>query len=114
MKAARLTFGLLVSSAIAAAAQQASPPQAPAKPDAPDVKALIEQTKKAGGPRWAYAAHFWCEEPRANRPDDPVIQPTKIFDNVYAIGNAGTVVYVMQTSAGLLMIDALGANQVDS
>jgi metallo-beta-lactamase class B len=112
MKTARLSLGLAVCSAIAAAAQQ--PPQAPAKPDTPEVKALIEQTRKAGGPMWASAVHFWCEEPRANRPDDPVIQPTKIFDNVYAIGNSGTTVYVLQTSAGLLMIDALGSNQVDS
>ena len=47
-------------------------------------------------------------------PDDPAIQPAKIFDNVYAIGNVGTVAYVIQTSAGLMMIDALGANQVES
>jgi metallo-beta-lactamase class B len=58
--------------------------------------------------------HFWCEEPRANRPDDPVIQPTKLFDNVYTIGNTGTAVYVLQTTAGLLMIDALAANQVET
>ena len=51
---------------------------------------------------------FWCEAPRANRADDPVIEPVKIFDNVYAIGNVGTVAYVIQTSAGLMMIDALG------
>ena len=70
--------------------------------------------QEVGGPRWADAVHFWCEAPRANRPDDPVIQPTKIFDNVYAIGNIGTVAYVIQTSAGLMMIDALGANQVES
>ena len=40
--------------------------------------------------------------------------PTKIFDNVYAIGNSGTTVYVIQTSDGLLMIDSLGAAQVDT
>jgi metallo-beta-lactamase class B len=114
MKAARLIAGVLVCSAVATAAQQTAPPQAPAKPDTPEITALIERTRKAAGPRWAYAVHFWCEEPRPNRPDDPVLQPTRIFDNVYAIGNSGTTVYVIQTSAGLLMIDALGANQVDS
>jgi metallo-beta-lactamase class B len=112
MKTTRLLLGLVGCSAITAAAQQ--PPQAPAKPDTPEIRALIEQTRKSGGPMWASAVHFWCEEPRANRADDPVIQPTKIFDNVYAIGNSGTTVYVLQTSAGLLMIDALGSNQVDS
>jgi metallo-beta-lactamase class B len=116
MNAGRLSIGLLISSAIAAAAaaRQGPSPQPSVKPDTPEIKALIDQTRNAAGPRWADTVHFWCEEPRANRPDDPVIQPTKIFDNVYAIGNRGTTVYVIQTSAGLLMIDALGANDVDS
>ena len=90
MKTAPLSLGLLVCSAIVALAQQPPSPPAPAKPDSPEIKALIEQTRKAGGPMWASAVHFWCEEPRANRADDPVIQPTKIFDNVFAIGNSGT------------------------
>jgi metallo-beta-lactamase class B len=84
------------------------------KPDSPDVKALIEKTKKTAGAMWAAEEHFFCEEPRPNSPNDPVIAPTKIFDNVYAIGNSGTTVYVIQTSDGLLMIDSLSANQVES
>jgi metallo-beta-lactamase class B len=91
-----------------------APEAAPAKPDSPAVLALIEKAKKAGGPMWADEAHFFCEAPRANSPNDPPIQASKIFDNVYVIGNAGTVVYVFQTSDGLLMIDSLGANQVDT
>jgi metallo-beta-lactamase class B len=115
MKTARLSLvGLMVCVAWSAITVAQQTPQAPSKPDTPEIKAVIEQTRNAGGPMWASAVHFWCEEPRANRPDDPVIQPTKIFDNVYAIGNSGTTVYVLQTSAGLLMIDALGSNQVDS
>jgi len=113
MKSYRFVLALVVASAVSGAAQQ-PPQQPPAKPDTPEIKALIEQTRSAAGPKWAYAVHFWCEEPRANRADDPVIQPTKLFDNVYAVGNSGTTVYVIQTSAGLLMIDALSANQVDS
>jgi hypothetical protein len=52
---------------------------------------------------------FFCEAPRANAATDPPIKPTKIFDNVSIIGNAGTAVYVVQTTAGLLMIDSLPA-----
>ena len=107
MVVTRLAAGLCLAAGVALAAQQPGAP--PAKPDSPEVKQLIEQVRKDAGPRWAYAVHFWCEEPRANRQDDPVIPPTKIFDNVYAIGNSGTTVYVIRTSAGLLMIDALGA-----
>src|SRR3984885_7166069 len=90
------------------------PPAAPAQPDSDAVKALIEKAKKTGGEEWAGEAHFFCEAPRPNRPDDPPIEPTKIFDNVYAIGNQGTVAYVIKTSDGLMMIDSLSANQVDT
>ena len=102
-----LSLAMLLS--ISALAQ---PPAA--KPDSPEVKALIEKTKKTAGAMWAYEGHFLCEAPSPNSPNDPVIVPTKIFDNVYAIGNSGTTVYVIQTSDGLLMIDSLSANQVDS
>lgn len=89
--------------------------QAPeARPDSPEVKGLIEKAKKTAGPIWADEVHFFCEAPRGNSPNDPVVPPTKIFDNVYVIGNAGTVVYVIQTSDGLAMIDSLGANQVET
>lgn len=52
--------------------------------------------------------------PRANSNDDPPIEPTKIFDNVYVIGNTGTVVYAIDTPEGIILIDALAANQVES
>jgi len=101
------------AAAVRLAAQQNQPP-APAKPDSPAIVEQLNRLKTSVGPRWGDAVHFWCEAPRANRADDPVIQPAKIFDNVYAIGNVGTVAYVIQTPAGLMMIDALGANQVES
>jgi len=106
MTRARIVLALAVVSAGAVlSAQQPTPP----KPDSPDVTAMIERLRRESGSRWAYAVHFWCEEPRANRPDDPPIPPTKIFDDVFAIGNSGTTVYVIRTGQGLLMIDALGA-----
>jgi metallo-beta-lactamase class B len=100
--------------AVGIAFAQAPPPAAPPKPDSDAVKALVEKAKKAGGPMWAEEEHFFCEAPRANSPSDPPIAPTRIFDNVYVIGNQGTVTYVIETSDGLLMIDALAANQVDT
>ena len=107
-------FLLLLMALSSVANAQAPAPAAPAKPDSPDVLALIDKAKKAGGALWAEEAHFFCEAPRANNASDPMIVPTKIFDNVYAIGNTGTTVYVVQTSAGLLMFDSLGANQVET
>jgi metallo-beta-lactamase class B len=91
-----------------------APQQAPPKPDSDAVKAMIEKAKKAGGPMWVEEAHFFCEAPRANSATDPPIEPTKIFDNVYVIGNQGTVAYVIATSDGLVMIDSLAANQVET
>jgi metallo-beta-lactamase class B len=115
MNMARLGIAALVAALGAGMlAQQPPAPAAAAKPDTPEIAAKIDQLRKAVGQRWAYAVHFWCEDPRPNRPDDPVIQPTKLFDNLYTIGNTGTAVYVVQTTAGLLMIDALAANQVET
>lgn len=93
---------------------QAPPPSAAPKPDSDAVKALIAKAKKVGGSRWAGEAHFFCEAPRPNSPSDPPIEPTQIFDDVYAIGNQGTVVYVIKTSAGLLMIDSLSPDQTET
>lgn len=93
---------------------QAPPNSAPAKPDSDAVKALIAKAKKVGGPRWAGEEHFFCEAPRPNSPSDPPIEPTRIFDDVYVIGNQGTVVYVIKTSAGLLMIDSLSPDQTET
>ena len=114
----RAAFSLISVVALAAiaplvvSAQQ--PPAAPAAPDSPAIVQQIAALKAKVGPRWHDAVRFWCEVPRANRPDDPAIEPTQIFDNVYAIGSIGTVAYVIRTSAGLLMIDALNANEVES
>jgi metallo-beta-lactamase class B len=88
--------------------------QSPPVPDTPAVTAMIEAARKAAAPEFAEAVHFWCEAPRANRLDDPPVTPTRILDNVYAIGNSGTTVYVVRTTAGLLMFDALFADQVDT
>jgi metallo-beta-lactamase class B len=99
-------------SALVATTVSAQVPEA--KPDSPAVQAIVARAKTAAGAMWAEEAHFFCEAPRANSPNDPPIAPMQIFDNVYVIGNAGTVAYVIRTSAGLVMIDALGANQVES
>ena len=106
------TVGIAIISAGLVCGQ--APPTAPAKPDSDAVKALVAKAKETGGVRWSDEAHFFCEAPRANSPSDPPIEPSKIFDDVYAIGNQGTVVYAIKTSAGLLMIDALDDNQRDT
>jgi metallo-beta-lactamase class B len=81
---------------------------AAAKPDSPEVLAHIEKAKKIAGTFWAADEHFLCEAPRATPVADP--GPAKLFDNLYAIpgqysvGNG--VVYVLTTSAGIMLIDS--------
>ncbi|PWT97412.1 MAG: MBL fold metallo-hydrolase [Terriglobia bacterium] len=91
-----------------------APNAAPAKPDSAEVTAHVEKAKKIAGSEWAAEANFFCIAPRANSPNDPVIEPTKIFDNVYAIGRSGTVVYAITTSEGIILIDTGYANETES
>lgn len=88
--------------------------QTPAKPDSPQVKEHLDKARAMAGAQWAPAYQFFCVNPRANASDDPPIEPSKIFDNVYAIGNAGTVAYAITTSDGIMLLDSLAANQVES
>ena len=114
MSLQRLAQTFVLSLAIPALVHAQAPAAAPAKPDSPQVQALVEKAKKTAGTQWAEEAHFFCEAPRGNNANDPVIAPTKIFDNVYVIGNVGTVIYVVQTSNGLVMLDSLGTAQLET
>jgi metallo-beta-lactamase class B len=88
--------------------------QAPAKPDPPAVVSHLEKARSLAGTQWTSAYQFFCVNPHANSNDDPAIEPSKIFDNVYVIGNTGTVAYAITTSEGIILLDALAANQVDT
>ena len=91
-----------------------APEAAPAKPDSPTVLKHVAKAKQIAGKEWAGEATFFCETPRANSPTDPLIAPTKLFDNLYAFGRSGTVVYAIPTSAGIILIDSGYGNEVES
>ena len=114
MSLLKSAVGLAVLVVLSAAAFAQAPAQAPPKPDSPQVQAMLDKARKTAGAMWADEEHFFCEAPRANAATDPPIKPTQIFDNVYAIGNTGTTVYVIKTSAGLLMIDSLPAANLNN
>jgi metallo-beta-lactamase class B len=88
--------------------------QAPAKPDSPAVLLHLEKARSLAGTQWKSAYQFFCVNPHANSNDDPAIEPSKIFDNVYVIGNTGTVIYAITTPEGIILLDSLAANQVDT
>jgi metallo-beta-lactamase class B len=104
------------SQAFAQAQAPAPAPAGPPKPDSPAVTRHIDLARKAAGQEWTGAVDFICKvnPDRANRADDPVITPTKLFDNVYAIGLTGTMVYAVVTSAGIVLIDSGYADQLES
>jgi metallo-beta-lactamase class B len=78
------------------------------KPDSAEVQAHVAEARKIAGTMWAKEADILCEERQISNAADP--GPAKLFDNLYAIpgqyGGANGVVYVIPTSAGLMMIDS--------
>jgi metallo-beta-lactamase class B len=76
----------------------------------------VQDARRLAGADWSAVADFFCVEGAAvpNRPDDPLIEPTRIFDNLYAIGRTSTVVYAITTTAGIILIDSGYADQVES
>lgn len=118
MKTTRSLVVTLVAAASVAVVAQAPPGRggAPAGPDSAEVRRLLAQAKAAAGTEWTEAFDFICapNQARANRPDDPLIPPTKVFDNLFAVGRSGTTVWVVRTSAGLVLIDAGYADQLET
>lgn len=118
MKTTCSIAGLLLAACSAAVAAHAPQGRATAPPasDSAEVQRLLAQARAAAGTEWTEAVDFICAQNpnRANRPDDPLIQPTKVFDNLFAVGRSGTTVWVVRTSSGLVLIDAGYADQLDT
>jgi metallo-beta-lactamase class B len=87
---------------------------APAKRDSPQVKAAIAKAKKIAGSEWAAEAHFLCEAPHPASPNDPLLEPTKLFDDLYLVGREGAEVYALTTQDGIILFDAGSPADVDS
>jgi metallo-beta-lactamase class B len=112
-------FIVLVAAALAGAtlvASQAPPPQNPAGSDTPAIRQRLDAIRKTAGSDWAETFEFFCamNPNRANRADDPVIEPTRVFDNLAVIGRTSTAIWVVTTSSGLVLIDAGYGDQLDS
>lgn len=74
--------------------------------DSPAVKEHVDKAVKIAGTEWAAQEKFFCEMPVPNLPNDPVIMPMKIFDNVYILGSTSTTIYAIPTSEGIVLLDA--------
>ena len=108
--------GVLTAVAAATLAGAQTPPQSTSKPDSPQILQRVDALKKTAGAEWGEAVDFICavDPNRANRPDDPEIEPTRVFDNLAVVGRTGTAVWIVTTSTGLVLIDAGYADQLDS
>jgi len=90
--------------------------QEAAKPDSPEVRQLLEEARKSAGTDWTEAFDFICavNAGRANSPTDPVIEPARVFDNLAVVGRTSTAVWVVTTSAGVVLIDSGYGDQLES
>lgn len=105
----RICAGLAGAAVTAAAFAQ--PPVA----ESPAVTAIVERARAAAGSEWGEAVEFFCGDAgRPNFADDPEIAPTRVFDDLYALGRTSTVVWALTTPAGILLIDAGYPDQLES
>ena len=88
------------------------------KPDTPQSLTHIEAAKKlAGTDPWLLSPYtFYCVagNGRGNNPSAPELEPVRLFDNVYAVGNSEATVYAIVTSQGIILIDSGYADRVES
>jgi metallo-beta-lactamase class B len=77
---------------------------------------IVARARAAGGAEWAGTVDFFCgrDSGRANRADDPELAPTRVFDDLYALGRTSTVVWALTTRAGIILIDAGYPDQLES
>ena len=75
----------------------------------------VATARQLAGTDLAAPFDFFCVpgNARANNFSAPPLKPVRLFDNLYAAGNSETVVYAITTSAGIILIDAGVAAEVE-
>jgi metallo-beta-lactamase class B len=119
----KISFGILSAVVVAwltagvGVAQRGFAPQPP-RPDNPASLAHLNAAKTLAGddPFLAHPYQFFCVagNARAQNNSAPDLTPTKLFDNVYAVGNSETAVYALTSSEGILLIDAGFENKAEA
>jgi len=89
-----------------------------ARPDNSQSLAHVDAAKKlAGSDEWLQGPfNFYCVagKARPNNTKAPAMEPVKLFDNLYAVGNSEATVHAIVTSQGIILIDSGYADRVES
>ena len=84
--------------------------------DSSETIELINAAHNIAGSQWEAAFNFVCAEAPeiGGRDQSPIVEPTRIFDNLSVLGRSGTVVYALNTSEGIILIDSGYPEQEES
>ncbi|OUU79072.1 MAG: hypothetical protein CBC38_05910 [Gammaproteobacteria bacterium TMED78] len=79
----------------------------------------VVNAKEYAGSEWVEAYNLLCHESpilsRAGRAaNSSLIEPSQLFDNLWVFGRAETVVFILQTSEGYVLIDTFYLGQTES
>src|SRR5690348_2105491 len=90
----------------------------PPHPDNAQSLAHVQAAKKIAGndPLLTGPLNFYCvpTNQRGQNNNAPDLEPVKLFDNLYALGNSETVVYAITTSEGIVLIDSGFENKTET
>src|SRR5262252_6115236 len=88
------------------------------RPDNPQSLAHVEAAKKlAGDDAWLKGPfNFYCVagNARPNSTAAPAMEPVKLFDDLYAVGNSEAIVHALVTTQGIILIDSGYADRVEA
>lgn len=118
-----VVVGITDAMVVARAQAPAPPPPGPGaaaapRPDNPQSLAHVDAAKKlAGNDQWLLSPfNFYCVAggARPNNAIAPELEPVRLFDNVYAVGNSEATVHAITTSQGIILIDSGYADRVET
>jgi metallo-beta-lactamase class B len=104
---------------LAGGALEAQPGRGITNPPQPaTVPAHLAKAKQLAGedpfPRWVASNGYWCMPPAegnaaafAHAQDADGVEPVQVFDNLYYVGKVFVGVFILKTSDGLVLWDAL-------
>jgi metallo-beta-lactamase class B len=110
---------LILSTAASLYAQRGErgAPPAPRPDNAQSLEHINAAKKLAADDSFlAIPNNFFCVagNARAQNNNAPDLEPVKLFDNVYAVGNSETTVYALTSSEGIVLLDAGFENKAES